>query len=54
LIVPLLLLGFAGSLGQGSVNLYSMGLDLIRSRSKSGSCAIDGSDNWHPQNVTAN
>ena len=28
LIVPLLLLGFAGSLGQGSVNLYSMGLDL--------------------------
>jgi purine-cytosine permease-like protein len=28
LILPLLILGFAGSLGQGSVNLYSMGLDL--------------------------
>ena len=28
LLVPLLLIGFIGSLGQGSVNLYSMGLDM--------------------------
>jgi len=28
LLVPLLLVGFVGSLGQGSVNLYSMGLDM--------------------------
>ncbi len=28
LLVPLLLVGFVGSLGQGSINLYSMGLDL--------------------------
>ena len=28
LLWPLLLIGFIGSLGQGSVNLYSMGLDL--------------------------
>ena len=28
LLVPLLLIGLIGSLGQGSVNLYSMGLDL--------------------------
>ena len=28
LVVPLLLVGIVGSLGQGSINLYSMGLDL--------------------------
>lgn len=28
LLTPLLLVGFVGSLGQGSVNLYSMGLDM--------------------------
>jgi purine-cytosine permease-like protein len=28
LLLPLLLIGFIGSLGQGSVNLYSMGLDM--------------------------
>jgi purine-cytosine permease-like protein len=28
LIVPLLLIGLIGSLGQGSINLYSMGLDM--------------------------
>jgi purine-cytosine permease-like protein len=28
LLIPLLLIGFIGSLGQGSVNLYSMGLDM--------------------------
>ncbi len=28
LVVPLLLVGLLGSLGQGSINLYSMGLDL--------------------------
>jgi purine-cytosine permease-like protein len=28
LLVPLLLIGLIGSLGQGSINLYSMGLDL--------------------------
>lgn len=28
LVVPLLLVGIIGSLGQGSINLYSMGLDL--------------------------
>jgi purine-cytosine permease-like protein len=28
LLIPLLLIGFVGSLGQGSINLYSMGLDL--------------------------
>jgi purine-cytosine permease-like protein len=28
LLLPLLLVGFIGSLGQGSVNLYSMGLDM--------------------------
>ena len=28
LLVPLLLIGFIGSLGQGSINLYSMGLDM--------------------------
>jgi purine-cytosine permease-like protein len=28
LLIPLLLVGFIGSLGQGSVNLYSMGLDM--------------------------
>jgi purine-cytosine permease-like protein len=28
LLIPLLLIGFIGSLGQGSINLYSMGLDL--------------------------
>ena len=28
LLFPLLLVGFVGSLGQGSVNLYSMGLDM--------------------------
>lgn len=28
LLLPLLLVGFMGSLGQGSVNLYSMGLDM--------------------------
>jgi purine-cytosine permease-like protein len=28
LLIPLLLIGFVGSLGQGSVNLYSMGLDM--------------------------
>jgi purine-cytosine permease-like protein len=28
LLLPLLLIGFVGSLGQGSVNLYSMGLDM--------------------------
>jgi purine-cytosine permease-like protein len=28
LLIPLLLVGFVGSLGQGSVNLYSMGLDM--------------------------
>jgi purine-cytosine permease-like protein len=28
LLWPLLLIGFIGSLGQGSVNLYSMGLDM--------------------------
>ena len=28
LLVPLLLIGFIGSAGQGSVNLYSMGLDM--------------------------
>lgn len=28
LLVPLLLVGFIGSLGQGSINLYSMGLDM--------------------------
>lgn len=28
LLFPLLLIGFIGSLGQGSINLYSMGLDL--------------------------
>lgn len=28
LLIPLLLVGFVGSLGQGSINLYSMGLDL--------------------------
>ena len=28
LIIPLLLVGLVGSLGQGSINLYSMGLDL--------------------------
>jgi purine-cytosine permease-like protein len=28
LLIPLLLIGFIGSLGQGSINLYSMGLDM--------------------------
>jgi purine-cytosine permease-like protein len=28
LLIPLLLVGFVGSLGQGSINLYSMGLDM--------------------------
>jgi purine-cytosine permease-like protein len=28
LLIPLLLVGFIGSLGQGSINLYSMGLDM--------------------------
>jgi len=28
LLIPLLLIGFVGSLGQGSINLYSMGLDM--------------------------
>jgi purine-cytosine permease-like protein len=28
ILIPLLLIGFVGSLGQGSINLYSMGLDL--------------------------
>ena len=28
LLLPLLLIGFIGSLGQGSINLYSMGLDM--------------------------
>ena len=28
LLIPLLFIGFIGSLGQGSVNLYSMGLDM--------------------------
>jgi purine-cytosine permease-like protein len=28
LLIPLLRVGFVGSLGQGSVNLYSMGLDM--------------------------
>jgi purine-cytosine permease-like protein len=28
LLLPLLLIGLVGSLGQGSINLYSMGLDL--------------------------
>ena len=28
LLIPLLFIGFVGSLGQGSINLYSMGLDM--------------------------
>jgi len=28
LLIPLLLVGFIGSLGQGTINLYSMGLDM--------------------------
>jgi hypothetical protein len=28
LLIPLLIIGFVGSLGQGSINLYSMGLDM--------------------------